>query len=141
MKHAARVALTSAATRARTSVIRRALAVAAVALVGAAGGPAPATADPVRPPDTFQFALTCTGLGDVLTTNVGHAQNEAIHVVGTNTVILFAFNGQLDEYSAPGIVTQALAAGTTCTATAVGSPGALEPVEPPITFPVLIING
>jgi hypothetical protein len=60
-----------------------------------------------------QFALTCTGLGDVLATNLGNAHNEATQVVGTNTVILFAFNGQFGEFSAPGIVTQALAAGTT----------------------------
>jgi hypothetical protein len=128
------------------SGMRRFLAVAAVVLVGAAGAAAAAAADPVRPPKTFQFALTCTGLGDVLATNLGVAHNEAIQVVGTNTVILFAFNGEVLPdgevlTSAPGIVTQALAAGTTCTLTAAGPPGALEPVEPPFTFPVVIVNG
>jgi hypothetical protein len=116
--------------------MRRSLAVAAIVVVAATVGAGTAAADPLRPPKTFQFALTCTGLGDVLATNIGQAHNEAIHVVGTNTVILFG-----DEEAAPGIQSQALAAGTTCTLTAAGLPGALEPVEPPFTFPVLIING
>ena len=71
----------------------------------------------------------------------GNAQNEAAQVVGANTVILFGFTGQFGEFSAPGIVTRALAAGTTCTLTAAGAPGSLEPVEPPVTFPVVIVNG
>jgi len=115
--------------------MRRSLAVTAIALVGAVGGAGTAAADPVQPPKTFQFALTCTGLGDVLATNIGQAHNTAIHVVGTNTTILFGFDG------APGIESRALAAGTTCTLTAAGPPGALEPVEPPFTFPVVIVNG
>jgi hypothetical protein len=121
--------------------MRRFLAIVAAALVVAAGEAATAAADPIQPPNTFQFALTCTGLGDVLTTNLGNAQNEAVQVVGTNTVILFAFTGQFGEFSAPGIVTQALAAGTTCTVTAAGPPGSLEPIDPPVTFPVVIVNG
>jgi hypothetical protein len=115
--------------------MRRSLAVTAIALVGAVGGAGTAAADPVQPPKTFQFALTCTGLGDVLATNIGQAHNTAIQVVGTNTIILLGFDG------APGIASQALAAGTTCTLTAAGPPGALEPVEPPFTFPVVIVNG
>ena len=116
--------------------MRRGLAVAAMALVGAVGGAGVAAADPLRPPKTFQFALTCDGLGDVLATNLVQAHNEAIHVVGTNTTILFG-----DEIAAPGIQSQALAAGTTCTLTAAGPPGALEPVVPPFAFPVVIVNG
>ena len=54
--------------------------------------------------------------------------------MGTNTVILPAFTGQFGFVSAPGIVKQALAAGTTCTITAAGRPGSLDPVEPPVTF-------
>jgi hypothetical protein len=123
------------------SAMRRLLAIAAAALVVAAGEAATAAADPVQPPNTFQFALTCTGLGDVLATNLGNAQNEAAQVVGTNTVILFGFTGQFGEFAAPGIVTRALAAGTTCTLTAAGPPGSLEPVDPPVTFPVVIVNG
>jgi hypothetical protein len=121
--------------------MRRSLAVAAIALVGAVGGPTTAAADPVQPPDTFQFALTCTGIGDVLATNIGRAHTAAFQVVGTNTVILPGFTGEFGFVSPPGIVTQALAAGTTCTLTAAGRPGSLEPVEPPVPFPVVIVNG
>jgi hypothetical protein len=115
--------------------MRRSLAVAAIALVAAVLGAETAAADPLRSPQTFQFALTCTGLGDVLATNVGHASNRAIQVVGTNTVILVP----LDD--TPGLEARALAAGTTCTVTAAGPPGALEPIEPPVTLPVVIVNG
>jgi hypothetical protein len=121
--------------------MRRLLALTAIALAGAVGGAPTAAADPVQPKDTFQFALTCTGIGDVLATNIGQAQTAAFQVVGTNTVILPGLTGQFDIVSPPGIVTQALAAGTTCTLTAAGLPGALEPVEPPFTFPVVIVNG
>jgi hypothetical protein len=107
----------------------------AIALIGALGGAATAAADPVQPPKTFQFALTCTGIGDVLATNIGPASTRAFQVVGTNTVLLFP----LDD--TPGLESQALAAGTTCTITAAGLPGDLEPVEPPITLPVVIVNG
>jgi hypothetical protein len=115
--------------------MRRSLAVAAIALVAAMVGVGTAAADPLQSPRTFQFALTCTGLGDVLATNVGNANNRAVQVVGTTTVILIP----LDD--TPGLESQALAAGTTCTVTAAGPPGALEPVEPPVTLPVVIING
>ena len=67
-------------------------------------------------------------------TDIGPAHTAAFQVVGTNTIILVPFNG------APGVLERALAAGTTCTVTAVGPPGALEPVEPS-TFPVVIVNG
>jgi hypothetical protein len=115
--------------------MRRSLAVAAIALVGTVVGAGTAAADPVQPPATLQFALTCTGLGDVLATNVGHAHNRAVQVVGTNTIILIPFD------DTPGLESQALAAGTTCTLTAAGPPGALEPVAPPFTFPVVIVSG
>jgi hypothetical protein len=98
-------------------------------------GAGTAAADPVQPPKTFQFALTCTGLGDVLATNIGPAHTRAFQVVGTNTILLVP----LDD--TPGLESQALAAGTTCTLTAAGPPGALEPVEPPFTFPVVIVSG
>jgi hypothetical protein len=115
--------------------MRRLLAIATIVLVGAVVGAGTAAADPVQPPKTFQFALTCTGLGDVLATNIGPASTRAFQVVGTNTILLVP----LDD--TPGLESQALAAGTTCTITAAGLPGALEPVEPPFTFPVVIVNG
>jgi hypothetical protein len=115
--------------------VRRLLAIATIALAGAVVGAGTAAADPVQPPKTFQFALTCTGLGEVLGTNIGPASTRAFHVVGTNTILLVP----LDD--TPGLESQALAAGTTCTITAAGLPGALEPVEPPLTLPVVIVNG
>jgi hypothetical protein len=121
--------------------MRRLLVLMAIALVGVVGGAATAAADPVQPPKTFQFALTCTGLGDVLATNIGQAHTAAFQVVGTNAIILPGLTGQFGIESPPGIVTRALAAGTTCTLTAAGPPGSLEPVEPPFTFPVVIVNG
>ena len=121
--------------------MRRSLALTAIALVVAVGEVATAAADPVQPPKTFQFALTCTGIGDVLATNIGPSHTAAFQVVGTNTVILLGLTGQFGLVGPPGIVTQALAAGTTCTLTAAGPPGSLEPEEPPVTFPVVIVNG
>jgi hypothetical protein len=85
--------------------------------------------------------MTCTGVGSVLATNIGPSQTSAFQVVGTNAVILPGFSGEFGLVSAPGLVMRALAAGTTCTLTAAGLPGALEPVEPPVTFPVVIVNG
>jgi hypothetical protein len=121
-------------------MIRRYVAVAAIAVGGAAGAAATAAADPIQPPKTIQIAATCTGLGDVLVTNLEPAQTRAFQVVapnGTtkdgNTVILVG--------TTPGLLSRAQAAGTTCTVTAAGAPGALEPVEPPIVVPVVIING
>jgi hypothetical protein len=76
----------------------------------------------------------------VLVTNIGPAHTAAFQVVGTNAVILPGLTGQSGVVSPPGIVTQALAAGTTCTLTALGPPGSLEPGEP-VTFPVVIVNG
>jgi hypothetical protein len=115
--------------------MRRLLAIATIVLVAAVVEAGTAAADPVQPPKTFQFALTCTGLGDVLATNIGQASTRALQVVGTNTILLVP----LDD--TPGLESQALAAGTTCTITAAGLPGALEPVEPPLTIPVVIVNG
>ena len=115
--------------------MRRSPAVAAIALVAGMVGAGTAAADPLQSPRTFQFALTCTRLADVLATNIGMANNRAVHVVGTNTIILIP----LDD--TPGLQARALAAGTTCTVTAAGPPGALEPVEPPLTLPVVIVNG
>jgi hypothetical protein len=120
----------------RTKII-----IAAIALAGALGGAATAAADPIQPSKTFQFALTCTGIGDVLATNIGPAHTAAFQVVGTNTVIMPGLTGQFGIVSPPGIVTHALAAGTTCTLTAAGPPGSLEPLEPPVTFPAVIVNG
>ena len=121
--------------------MRTRIILAAIALVGAVAGAATAEADPIQPPKTFQFHLTCTGIGDVLATNIGPAHTAAFQVVGTHTIIMPALPGQFGLVSPPGIVTRALAAGTTCTLTAGGPPGSLEPVEPPVTIPAVIVNG
>lgn len=109
-----------------------AMAVAAVVSLAAAGG---ASADPLVGPKVFQFSATCSGIGSVILTNLGPAHADALQVVGTNTVVLVPVN------DAPGILKQALAAGTTCTFTGAGPPGDIEPIDPPFTIPAVIIIG
>ena len=93
------------------------------------------SADPVAPPNTFQFSATCTGIGSVILTNTAPAFG-ALHVVGTNAIVLVP-EGVIPS---PGLLKQALAAGTTCTFTGGGPPGHIEPFDP-FTFPVVIVNG
>jgi hypothetical protein len=121
--------------------MRAKLIIAAVALVATVGGAATAAADPIRPPKTWQFVMNCSGIGDVLATNIAQAHTAAFQVVGSNALVMPGLTGQFGLVSAPGVVAQALAAGTTCTLTASGPPGSLEPVEPPFTFPAVIVNG
>ena len=93
----------------------------------------PARADPLPPnPNVFEFQSTCPGLGDVLTTNIAQSQSEAFQVVGTHMVILLGQN-------VPGLIDRAQAVGTTCTVTARGTPGDLQPVNPPLTVSVIIV--
>jgi len=98
-----------------------------------------ATAAPVRAdvtgPRAFYFGATCTGIGDVILTNVGPSHTAALQVLGSTTVVLVP-----DTHSpgVPGLESQAAAAGTTCTFTAGGdSPDQLEPFGP-LTLPVVI---
>jgi len=93
------------------------------------------SADPIAGPTAFEFSATCSGLGSVILTNAGPAFG-ALHVVGTNAIVL------VPEaiITSPGLLTQALAAGTSCTFTGGGPPGNIEPFDP-ITFPVVIVNG
>ena len=128
-------------TSRRPSQLRRSPALLATAVAATLSAATTATADPVRPPKTFQFALTCTGIGDVLATNIGPSHAAAFQVVGTDTVLLPGLTGQFGLVSPPGVVARALAAGTTCTLTAGGPPGSLEPVEPPVIIPYVIVHG
>jgi hypothetical protein len=107
------------------------MAVAASASLAAAAG---ASADPLVGPKVFEFSATCSGIGSVILTNLGPARADALQVVGTNTIVLNVTNG------APGILRQALAAGTSCTFTGGGLPGDIEPFDP-VTLPVVIVNG
>jgi hypothetical protein len=111
--------------------------IAAIVAAGAAslmvaGG---VSADPIAGPTAFEFTATCSGLGSVLLTNAGPSHG-ALLVVGTNAIVL------VPEaiITSPGLLEQALAAGTSCTFTGGGPPGHIEPFDP-ITFPVVIVNG
>jgi hypothetical protein len=84
----------------------------------------------------FQFQETCTGLGEVLITNAGPSHSGVFQVVGTDTILQFP----IFDHTPPGWVAKAAAAGTTCTTTAAGPPGDLQPIDP-VTFPVVIVNG
>ena len=92
------------------------------------------SADPLVGPKVFEFSATCSGIGSVILTNLGPARTEAFQVVGTNTIVLNAFN------FAPGILQLAIAAGTSCTYTGGGPPGDIQPF-PPFTVPAVIVNG
>jgi hypothetical protein len=101
----------------------------AVSLTVASG----VSADPLGP-TAFEFSATCSGIGSVILTNTAPAFG-ALHVVGTNAIVLVPA-----IITSPGLLQQALAAGTTCTFTGGGPPGHVEPFDP-ITLPVVIVNG
>ena len=84
-------------------------------------------------PNAFYFVATCTGLGNVTLVNAAPASsNNAAQVVGTSTVIVLPSNG------APGLAALAEQAGTTCTISAAGFAGDIQPLPTPVTLPVLI---
>jgi hypothetical protein len=98
------------------------------------------SADPVAPPNAFEFSATCTGIGSVILTNTAPAFG-ALEVVGTNAIVLVPFqDGVGGIITSPGLLERALAAGTTCTFTGGGPPGHIEPFDP-LTLPVVIVNG
>src|ERR687887_1207218 len=105
----------------KTEMKRTATVLPSVAAAALVGGPR-ASADPTNSPMNFPLHAVCTGLGEVQLNQTGPSHTDAFLVEGTNTVIVGAANG------APGLLQQALAAGTTCTF-GFG------------TVPVLIING
>jgi hypothetical protein len=98
---------------------------------------APLHAD-VTGPQAFYFTATCSGIDDVLLVNATQGRNAMLQVVGTTTIVLVGSSPS----GSPGIQNRAAAAGTTCTFTGFGpSPDQIEPVNPPITEPVVIVNG
>ena len=105
----------------RKPQVKRTAAVFASAAAALAAG-STASADPTNSPMNFPLHAVCTGIGEVQLNQTAPSQTDAFLVEGTNTVVVGAANG------APGLLRQALAAGTTCTF-GFG------------TVPVLIING
>jgi hypothetical protein len=100
------------------------------------GGAAVAAAD--QPPlefagQPFYFSATCTGIGDVILVNQSLSRNAAYHVLDSNTTVvgnLFGLNARGVENNANG----------TCTFIGGGfSPETIEPLDEPITIPVLIL--
>lgn len=121
----------------RRSIRRIAVALVVVGATSLLSFAAPVRADVVSPTQSFYFAATCTGLGDVVVTNASVSRTIAFQVLGTTTVVLVP-EGTTNPSGVPGLASQAAAAGTTCTFTAGGdSPDQLEPF-PPITLPVVI---
>jgi hypothetical protein len=118
--------------RQRPRCMRRLFAAVSIAVfsLGAAG---PAQAEPGGSPEAFFFSATCPGLGDVILSNIGPAQTNALHVVGSQVVLIGPFNG------ARGLEEEV--ADTTCDITGRGpSPTQIEPHEP-FQVPVMIAGG
>ena len=104
------------------------LAAIAVAALGVGAGVARADAPPHELAGTpFYFALSCTGLGDVIVVNQSLAHTGAVRVIGSQTVIVVG---------KPGIEAHANAE---CTFTGGGfSPETIEPFDEALTLPVHI---
>jgi hypothetical protein len=97
----------------------------AAVLAGVGAGASQADQPPVDlAGQPFYFSATCTGLGDVILVNQSLARTAALHVVGTNTVIIATF-GSID--GARGTEKQSNAS---CSFTAGGfTPTTIEPFE------------
>jgi hypothetical protein len=110
--------------------IGRLLTAVSIAVIAAAG---PAKAEPGGSPEAFFFSATCPGLGEVILSNIGPAQTNALHVVGSQVVLIGPFNG------ARGLEEEV--ADTTCDITGRGpSPTQIEPHEP-FQVSVMIVGG
>jgi len=104
-------------------------------MVGAASGVARADQPPLDlAGQPFYFSATCTSLGDVILVNQSLARTAALHVVGTNTVVIGTF-GSIG--GARGTQHQSNA---TCTFTGGGlTIETIEPFDEPFTSPVVIV--
>ena len=81
----------------------------------------------------FYFSATCAGLGDVILVNEALARTAALHVVGTNTIVIVTF-GSIG--GARGTEQQS---NSTCTFTGGGlTPDTIEPFDEPFTTPAVI---
>jgi hypothetical protein len=111
-----------------------------VVLVGVVASLSSGAARADQPPldlagQPFYFSATCTGLGDVFLVNQALARTAALHVVGTNTVIVVTFG------SIGGARGTEQHSNGTCTFTGGGlTIETIEPFDEPFTTPVVIAN-
>jgi hypothetical protein len=111
--------------------------VVAALLVGLPSGVARADQPPVDlAGQPFYFSATCTGLGDLILVNQSLARTAALHVVGSNTIVIATFG------SIGGARGTAHESNGTCTFTGGGfTPDAIEPFDEPFIAPVFIVSG
>jgi hypothetical protein len=111
------------------------LVVVAALVVGAESGVARADKPPVDlAGQPFYFSATCSDLGDVILVNQSLARTAALHVVGTNTVVIATFG------SVGGARGTEHRANATCTFTGAGPTiDTIEPFDEPFTTPVVIV--
>jgi hypothetical protein len=84
----------------------------------------------------FYFSATCSGLGDVILVNQSLARTAALHVVGTNTVVIATFG------SVGGARGTEQHSNGTCTFTGGGfTPTTIELFDEPFTEPVFLVSG
>jgi hypothetical protein len=109
----------------------------AAVLAGVGAGASQADQPPVDlAGQPFYFSATCTGLGDVILVNQSLARTAALHVVGTNTIIIATF-GSIG--GARGTENQSNAS---CSFTGGGfTPTTIEPFDEPFTAPVFVVRG
>jgi len=116
---------------------RALIVVVATLLAGVGAGASRAEQPPVDlAGQPFFFSATCTGFGDVILVNQSLSRTAALHVVGTNTVIIVTF-GSIG--GARGTEQQS---NGTCTFTGGGlTPPSIEPFDEPFTAPVFVVTG
>ncbi len=88
--------------------MKRGIIAVGLAVASTVGSAATAFADPING-QTVPLAATCTGLGDVTLYQQGPSYTDAFLVGGSTAVVLGPANG------APGLLAEAIAAGTSCT--------------------------
>jgi hypothetical protein len=129
------VTINTSAGERKVNLMRRFIVIATFAMVLGIG-PAVARAD--QPPtdlagQPFYFSATCTGLGDVVLVNQSLARTAALHVLGSNTVVIATFG------SIGGARGTENESNGSCTFTGGGfSPDTIEPFDEPFTTPVVI---
>jgi hypothetical protein len=116
--------------------MKRLLATMSIATVVVLAAPGVASADRGDHGKPFYFSANCTGLGDVILSNIGLSHNAALRVLDSKVVVV-ATDASIG--GARGIESAPPAAGTTCTFTGGGfSLADIQPFEEPFTRAVLI---
>jgi hypothetical protein len=119
--------------------MKRLLVTVAVATVVALAGGGTASADRGDHGKPFYFSANCTGLGNVILSNIGLSHNAALRVLDSNVVVV-ATDASIG--GARGIETAPPASGSTCTFTGGGfSLTDIQPFDEPFTRSVLITTG